>query len=62
MGWPRQFRRYHVSLTRCGVSDRIPASLLYPERWKDYAVAPVDGKSVRKPSKRSGTIKNSAFF
>ena len=64
-GWSRGLRRYRCRACRrtCSVvSNSGLARLHYPERWKDYAQALIDGLSVRKAAKRCGISKNTAFL
>jgi len=64
-GWSRGLRRYRCRACRrtcSAVSSSGLARLHYPERWKDYAQALIDGLSVRKAAKRCGISKNTAFL
>ena len=64
-GWSRGLRRYRCKSCRrtcSAVSSSGLARLHYPERWKDYAQALIDGLSVRRAVKRCGISKNTAFL
>jgi transposase-like protein len=64
-GWSRGLRRYRCRACRracSAVSSSGLARLHYPERWKNYAQALIDGLSVRKAAKRCGISKNTAFL
>jgi transposase-like protein len=67
-GWSRGLRRYRCrscrSCRRTGtaLSATGLAHLHYPERWKDYAQALINGLSVRKAAKACGISKNTALL
>ncbi|WP_439886126.1 IS1595 family transposase [Pseudomonas sp. MBLB4123] len=64
-GWSRGLRRYRCRSCRrtcTALSATGLARLHYPERWKDYAQALINGLSVRKAAKACGISKNTAFL
>lgn len=64
-GWSRGLRRYRCRSCRrtcTALSTTSLTRLHYPERWKDYAQALINGLSVRKAAKACGISKNTAFL
>ncbi len=64
-GWSRGLRRYRCRSCRRTCTARSAtglARLHYPDRWKDYGQALIDGLSVRKAAKACGISKNTAFL